>query len=114
VYRLTAGEPVFVLVAAPTDEDIQALLHKIITHIARLLTRRYALVEENDSTLMASDNSDTHDGRRLKPLLAAACPYIIDFGPRAGPKVPTTRGPMPRDRPLCADESGMVNVRRGS
>jgi hypothetical protein len=44
VYKLTAGEPVFVLVAAPTDEDIQALLHKIITHIARLLTHRDALV----------------------------------------------------------------------
>ena len=30
VYRRTDGEPVFVEVAAPTDEALQALLHKII------------------------------------------------------------------------------------
>jgi hypothetical protein len=29
VYRQTAGEPVVVVVAAPTDEETQALLHKI-------------------------------------------------------------------------------------
>ena len=30
VYRRTDGEPVFVEVTAPTDEALQALLHKII------------------------------------------------------------------------------------
>ena len=44
----TAGEPVFVEVPAPTDEQLQALLHKIITRLMKLLTRRSALVEEED------------------------------------------------------------------
>ena len=46
VYRRTEGDPVFVEVAAPTDEALQAVLHKIITRILKLLTRRGALVEE--------------------------------------------------------------------
>jgi len=46
VYRRTDGEPVFVEVPAPTDEDLQALLHKIITRLMKLLTRRGVLVEE--------------------------------------------------------------------
>ena len=33
VYRRTEGEPVFVEVPAPTDEQLQALLHKIIAAI---------------------------------------------------------------------------------
>ena len=44
VYRRTDGEPVFVEVPAPTDEDLQALLHKIITRLIKLLTRRDVLV----------------------------------------------------------------------
>ena len=39
VYRRTDGEPVVVEVPAPTDEELQALLHKIITRQMKLLTR---------------------------------------------------------------------------
>ena len=45
VYRRAEGEPVFVEVPAPSDEALQAVLHKIITRILKLLTRRGALVE---------------------------------------------------------------------
>ena len=41
VYRRGAdGEPVFVEVPAPTGEALQAALHKIITRMMKLLTRR--------------------------------------------------------------------------
>jgi hypothetical protein len=41
VYRSgTEGTPSFVEVAAPTDEALQAVLHKIITRLIKLLTRR--------------------------------------------------------------------------
>ena len=46
VYRRGAdGTPEFVEVAAPTDEALQAVLHKIITRLMKLLTRRRVLVE---------------------------------------------------------------------
>jgi len=40
VYRRTDGGPVFVEVPAPTDKELQALLHKIITRLTKLPTRR--------------------------------------------------------------------------
>ena len=111
VYRRgTEGEPVSVEVAAPTDEDVQAVLHKIITRILKLLTRRGALVEEQGSTYMADGDADSDDARTLRPLQAAACTYRIAFGPRAGQKVLTVQGAMPRDtgfeQALCADMNG--------
>jgi hypothetical protein len=50
VYRYgTEGTPEFVEVPAPTDEALQAVLHKVITRTMKLLTRRGVLVEEVDS-----------------------------------------------------------------
>ncbi len=49
--RATDGEPEFVEVPAPTDEALQAVLHKIITRRMKLLTRRALLVEEEGSTV---------------------------------------------------------------
>jgi len=48
VYRRTDGESVFVQADSPTDEDLQALLYKIITGLMKLLTRRGVLVEEEE------------------------------------------------------------------
>ena len=44
----TAGEPVFAEVSAPTYEQLQALLHKSIPRLMKTLTRRVALVEEEE------------------------------------------------------------------
>ena len=50
------------------------------------------------------------EARVLRPLQAAACTYRIAFGPRAGQKVLTVQGAMPRDadfkQSLCADIDG--------
>ncbi|MDN8842646.1 transposase, partial [Staphylococcus aureus] len=50
------------------------------------------------------------EARTLRPLQAAAITYRIAFGPRAGQKVLTLRGAMPREdsarQPLCADIDG--------
>jgi hypothetical protein len=111
VYRRSAeGEPVFVEVPAPTDQAPQAVLHKIITRMMKLLTRRGALVDGPDSTYMADNDADLEDARTLRPLQAAACTYRIAFGPRAGQKVLTWQGAMPRQtdfkHDLCADIHG--------
>ena len=104
------GEPHFVEVPAPTDEALQAVLHKIITRTMKLLTRRGVLIEEQGQTYMADNDSDSDEARALRPLQAAACTYRIAFGPRAGQKVLTLQGAMPREtdfnQTLCADMQG--------
>jgi len=47
VYQCDAdGAPVFVEASAPTDDALKAVLHKIITRMMKLPTRRGVLVEE--------------------------------------------------------------------
>jgi hypothetical protein len=93
VYRRSAdGTPEFVEAPAPTDEALQAVLHKIITRLMGLLTRRGVLVEVEGSTYMADNDGDSDEARTLRPLQAAACTYRIAFGPRAGQKVLTVQG----------------------
>jgi Putative transposase len=111
VYRRGAdGVPELVEVPAPTDEALQSVLHKIISRTMKLLTRRGGLVEEEGSTYMADNDGDSDEAYTLRPLHAAACTYRIAFGPRAGQKVLTVQGVMPRDadfkHTLCADSHG--------
>ena len=62
VYRTGVdGTPEFVDVPAPTDEALQAVLHKIITRTMKRLTRRGMLVEEEGSTHMAEGDSDADE-----------------------------------------------------
>jgi hypothetical protein len=96
--RVVDGEPPFVEVPAPTDEALQAVLHEINTRTMKLLTRRGVLIEEQGQTCMADNDGDSDEARMLRPLQAAACTYRIAFRPRAGEKVPTLQGAMPRDR----------------
>ena len=121
VYQRTDGEPLFVEVPAPTDEQLLAMLHKIIGRLMKLLTRRGVLIEEQGSTYMADSDAESDDAQMLRPLQAAACTYRIAFGPRAGQKVFTVQGAMPRGTVfapvLCADVQGFslhAAVRRGA
>ncbi|MDP1902535.1 MAG: hypothetical protein Q8K96_19115, partial [Rubrivivax sp.] len=43
-----------------------------------------------------TNDADSDEARALRPLQAAACTYRIVFGPRAGQKVLTVQGTMPR------------------
>ena len=111
VYRRGVDRaPEFVDVPEPTDEALHSVLHKIITRTMKLLTRRGVLVEEEGSTYVADNGGDSDEARTLRPLHAAACTYRFAFGPRAGQKVLTMQGAMPRQRDfkqtLCADIDG--------
>ena len=94
VYRRTDGDPVFVEGPATTDEALQALLHKIIGRLMKLLTQRGVLVEEEGSTYLADSDAESDDARALRPLQAAASTYRIAFltqlglQARAPPRVP--------------------------
>jgi hypothetical protein len=67
-------------------------------------------VEDMGQTWLAEPDADGEEARTLRPLQAAAVTYRIAFGPRAGQKVVTLRGAMPREgraqQPLCADIDG--------
>ena len=77
------GEPVFVEVPAPTDEALQAVLHKIITRMMKLLTRRGVLIEEQGQAYLGDNDADSDEARALRPLQAAACTCRIACGPHA-------------------------------
>jgi hypothetical protein len=78
VYRAGEGGPVFQEVPAPTVEQLQALLVKIITRSMKLLTRLGALIEEQGLTYLAE--IDAHSA--LTPLQAASCTYRIALSAR--------------------------------
>jgi len=67
VYRHGNARPVFVEVPAPTDEALQAVLHKIIPRMMKLLTRRGALVEEHRETYMADGDADSNGCNAARP-----------------------------------------------
>ena len=111
VYRCGAdGTPTFVEAGAPTDDELDALLHTAITRLMKMLARRGVLIEEMGQTYLAEPDADAEEARTLRPLQAAAITYRIAFGPRAGQKVLTFRGGTPREatarQPLCADIDG--------
>ena len=56
---------------APTNEDLQALLHKIITRLMMLLTRRDVLVLEDEGGSSYLADADSAEARAF-------------FDPRAG------------------------------
>ena len=111
VYRCDAdGAPHFVQAGTPTDDQLHVLLQTIIARLMKMLTRRGVLVEEMGQTWLAAPDADSEEARTLRPLQAAAVTYRIAFGPRAGQKVLTLRGALPREaparQPLCADIDG--------
>jgi len=72
MYRRSAdGAPVLVDVPTPTDEALQTVLHKTITRLMKLHTRKGALVEVEGHTCMADADADSDEARVLRPLQAA-------------------------------------------
>ena len=97
-------------VPAPSDEALQAVLHKIITRMMKLLTRR-ALWSKSRArptwlTTMPIRTTPARSGRCRPQRALIASPS----SPRAGQKVLTVQGVMPRDagfeQALCANMQG--------
>lgn len=75
VFRCDADcVPAFVETAAPTDEELHALLQILIARLMKMLGRKGALVEELEQTWLADPdpNPDGDEARALRPLQAAA------------------------------------------
>jgi hypothetical protein len=78
--------------------------------LVKLLTRRGVLLEDDGQSTPAEPDTEDEEAHTLRPLQAGAVTYRIAFGPRAGRKVLTLRGAMPREaaarQRLCADIDG--------
>ncbi|MFM7531771.1 MAG: hypothetical protein ACKO5J_04635, partial [Rubrivivax sp.] len=67
VYRCGAdGAPAFIEADAPTDNELDALLHTIIARLMKMLTRRGVLVEDMGQTWLASADADGEESRTLR------------------------------------------------
>jgi len=82
VYLNRDGAPVFHEAAAPTVEELEVLLAKIITRTMRILTRLGALIDEPDRTYLAETATDG----ALTPLQATSCTYRIAPRPTRRPE----------------------------
>jgi hypothetical protein len=82
VYGNSDGAPVFNEAAAPSTDELEAVLLKIITRIMRLLTRLGAVIEEPDRTYLAETDTDG----ALRSLQAASCTYRIALAHAPGRK----------------------------
>jgi len=108
VYRLTDEGPVFQAIPAPTTDQLQTVLTRIITRLLKALTRHGALVEE-DTEIPYLTNPDADPA--LAPLQAAACTYRIALGPRAGQNVLTWKDPALRHaNPEVPQSQGCVSA----
>ena len=83
VYWRTDGGPVFVQADSPTEEELQALLHRIITRLMKLLTRRSVLVEEEEGgdraiwrTPRPIRMRPARSGRYRRPRVPTALPLV--------------------------------------
>jgi len=90
VYRNCNGVPVFHEAAAPSTDELEAMLLKIITHHA-FIDAPGVCLEEPDRTYLA----ETDTNGALRSLQAASCTYRIALGPRAGQKVLSLRSLPP-------------------
>ena len=73
VYRSCTGVPVFQEARAPSNDELQTLLKRMIHRILKLLTRTGYLVEEQGMRYLA----ETDASSALTRLQAAACAYCI-------------------------------------
>ena len=76
VYLNRDGAAVFHEAAAPSTDELEAVLLKIITRTMRILTRLGAVIEEPDRTYLAETDTDG----ALRALQAASCTYRICIG----------------------------------
>ena len=103
-YTFDDEAPRFHRVAAPTQAELQRLLHAIATRVTRALVKQGLLTRDDDSPAL---DLEPDDG--FEQLLGAAVHYRIATGPHAGRKALTLRtvdSSPPPDHPSIAQLSG--------
>ena len=103
-YAFDDEAPRFHRVAAPTQAELQRLLHAIATRVTRALERQGLLIRDEENPSLDLEPADG-----FEQLLGAAVHYRIATGPHAGRKALTLRtvgSNPPADNPCIAQLSG--------
>jgi hypothetical protein len=69
VYQTSEGAPVFIEAPAPSNEQLQTLLDKIIHRILKLLTRLGHLIEDDGITNEGNEGVRSKNLRAINPML---------------------------------------------
>ena len=103
-YAFDDKAPRFHRVAAPTQAELQRLLHAIATRVTRALERQGLLIRDEENPSLDLEPADG-----FEQLLAAAVHYCIATGPHAGRKaltLHTVGSNLPADNLCIAQLSG--------
>ena len=104
VYTFEGERPRFHHGAAPTQAELQRLLHAIATRVTRALEKQGLLTRDEENPSLDIEPADD-----FEQLLGAAVHYRIATGPHAGRKALTLRtvgSNPPPDNPCIAQLSG--------
>ena len=77
VYCLTDGVPVFQPIPAPSTEQLQTVLSRIVQRVLKSLTRKGALIEEQGLPYLADPDADP----ALAPYTRRPAPTALPSGP---------------------------------
>ena len=108
-YAFDDKAPRFHRVAAPTQAELQHLLHAIATRVTRALERQGLLIRDEENPSLDLEPADG-----FEQLLAAAVHYRIAVGPHAGRKALTlhTVGSNPPADNLCIAQLSGFSLHR--
>ena len=81
---------------APTSDELQSLLDKILARLMKMLTRQGYLLEEQGTTYLADIDADNP----LRSLQAASCTFRIVLGSCASAQGTRPAVPLYRSRDL--------------
>ncbi len=115
VYRSGADStPVFAEAATPSDDELQAMLHTVMARLMNLLTRWGVLDRGDVADVPGRAGCRRGRGGTPRPPQTAVATCRIAFGPRAGLKVLTIRGAIPRECTAYSTQCASIGLNCGS
>ena len=109
VYTFDHERPRFHRIKAPTQCELQRLLHTIARRVTGALERQGLLIRDIEQPYLDLEAADGFEGQAYLQLLGDAVHYRIATGPHAGGKALTLRTVPPAttdDKPSTAHEAG--------
>jgi hypothetical protein len=94
VTRIKSGQPVFRPVKAPSKQELETLLHRISTRLARFLVKEGVLTQDLEHSYLDLGHLEEDP---LRQVHGHSITYRIAVGPQQGRKVFTLQTVLPRE-----------------